>query len=156
MPRIELRTKILAPIARCFDLSRSIDLHILSTKQTNEKAVAGITSGLIDINESVTWEAKHFGIVQRMTSKISELKSPKYFISIMVKGAFKSFLHVHEFKEVGGHTVMIDKLEFRSPLGILGKIVDRLVLRRYMTNLILKRNETIKKCAESDQWNLFL
>lgn len=156
MIRIELHTSILAPITRCFDLSRSIDLHLLSTNHTNEKAVAGITSGLIGINESVTWEAKHFGVVQRMTTKIPALERPNFFISEMEKGAFKSFRHVHQFKEVGGNTVMIDHLEFSSPFGLIGSIADGLVLRRYMINLIRKRNETIKKFAESDQWKLFL
>src|ERR1700759_359494 len=94
---IELSTMIDAPIQVCFDLSRSIDLHIESTKQTGEKAIAGRTSGLIEMGESVTWRAKHFGVWQNLTSKITEFKSPDYFTDEMVSGAFKSFRHEHLF-----------------------------------------------------------
>lgn len=62
MPKIELTTEINAPIEICFDLSRSIDLHQLSTAKTNEKAIKGVTAGLIGPDESVTWEAVHFAL----------------------------------------------------------------------------------------------
>jgi len=62
MPTIKLETKIKSGINICFDLSRSIDLHQISTVKTNEKAIDGRTKGLIDLNEFVTWRATHFGI----------------------------------------------------------------------------------------------
>lgn len=94
MPKIELQTEIKAERKIVFDLSRSIDLHQLSTAKTDEKAIAGKTSGLIDLGESVTWRAKHFGIYQNLTSKITEFESPNFFVDEMLKGAFKSFKHV--------------------------------------------------------------
>jgi hypothetical protein len=78
MPKIELLTEINAPIEKCFDLARSIELHIESTKQTGERAIAGKTSGLIGLNETVTWRAKHFGTWQNLTSKITEYNYPNY------------------------------------------------------------------------------
>ena len=65
---------------RVFDLSRSIDLHVQSTGNTGEKAIAGCTSGLIELGESVTWEATHFGIRQRLTSKITAFERPRFFV----------------------------------------------------------------------------
>jgi hypothetical protein len=56
MPLIRLETVIRAPIERCFDLSRTIDLHMRSTEETQEIAVAGVTTGLIGLGEEVTWE----------------------------------------------------------------------------------------------------
>src|ERR1700744_4744274 len=97
MPKIELTTRINAPIDKVFDLARSIDLHMESTKQTGEQAIAGKTSGLIELGESVTWRAKHFGIWQSLTSKITEFDQPNFFVDEMVKGAFKSFRHQHHF-----------------------------------------------------------
>ncbi len=41
MPRIELKIEIKADIQIVFDLSRSIDLHKISTEHTNEPAIAG-------------------------------------------------------------------------------------------------------------------
>ena len=157
MPEIELKTQIQAPVDRCFDLSRSIDLHMLSTQQTNEIAVAGVITGLIRLNESVTWKARHFGVWQKLTSEITEFKYPDYFVDEMVKGAFKSFRHEHYFKEKENNmTEMIDKFSYESPLGILGSLADKLFLKRYMTDLLDKRNQTIKEVAESDHWKKIL
>ena len=149
MPTIELSTYINAPIERCFDMARSIDLHMESTKQTGEKAIAGRTSGLIELGETVTWRAKHFGIWQNLTSKITEFNYPNSFTDELVEGAFKSTHHQHRFRTVNGKIEMKDIFKFESPLGILGKLANYLFLTRYMTSLLERRNQVIKKAAES-------
>ncbi|HVS94493.1 MAG TPA: SRPBCC family protein [Mucilaginibacter sp.] len=148
MPKIELKTEINAPIEIVFDLARSIDLHIKSTKHTGEKAIAGKISGLIGLGEAVTWRAKHFGIWQNLTSKITEYDRPNYFVDELVEGAFKSFRHEHRFSEANGHTIMKDIFVFESPLGVFGRLFNLLVLTRYMTRLLKERNRVIKKAAE--------
>ncbi len=152
MPRIELRTEIKADKEIVFDLSRSIDLHKISTEHTNETAIAGKISGLIGLNESVTWRAKHFGIYQKLTSKITEFDRPNYFADEMVSGAFSEFKHEHHFTELNGGTLMIDFFEYKSPFGILGKLADKLFLKKYMTDLLTERNRIVKEFAESDKW----
>lgn len=149
MPAIILTTKINAPARVCFDLSRSIDLHTDSMQHTREKAIAGITSGLIGLNQQVTWQADHFGIPIRMTVRITSMKSPEYFIDEMIKGPFKSMRHVHRFASKGQQTVMTDEFVFSSPLGIIGLLADKLFLKKYMTNLLIKRNQVIKTAAEA-------
>ena len=150
MPTIVLITKINAPVEIVFNLSRSIDLHIESTKQTGERAIGGRTNGLIGLNETVTWRAKHFGIWQNLTSKITVFNPPNLFVDEMVSGAFKSFRHEHHFTAVdAGHTLMKDIFVFESPYRLLGTLVNWLVLKRYMTRLLLKRNEVIKVAAET-------
>ena len=148
MPKIELTTIINAPIEKVFDLSRSIDLHMESTKQTGEQAIAGRTGGLIELSETVTWRAKHFGIWQNLTSEITEFDHPNLFVDEMVSGAFKSFRHEHRFTALGDQTIMTDIFEFESPLGILGRLFNKLILVRYMTKLLRKRNRVIKDEAE--------
>ncbi len=147
--KIELTTTIHAPIEKVFDLSRSIDLHTESTKQTGEKAIAGKTSGLIEFGETVTWRAKHFGIWQTLTSKITEFDRPNLFVDEMVSGAFKSFRHEHRFTTSGDQTIMKDVFEFESPLGILGQIFNKLILTGYMTKLLKERNRVIRTVAEN-------
>lgn len=148
MPTIELHNRINAPIEKVFNLSRSIDLHMESTKQTGEQAIAGRTSGLIELGETVTWRAKHFGIWQDLTSKITEFDQPYFFVDEMVRGAFKSFRHEHHFSQVDGQTLMKDIFVFESPLGVLGKLFNWLTLKKYMTNLLETRNKVIKEAAE--------
>lgn len=152
MPKIELQTKIKAEKRIVFDLSRSIDLHKISTKHTNEKAIAGRMSGLIELNESVTWKAKHFGVTQKLTSKITEFEKPNYFTDEMVEGAFKKFRHEHHFSSFENGTLMIDIFDYESPFGIVGQIADKLFLKKYMKNLLNKRNLVIKDFAESEKW----
>ena len=149
MELITLQTYINADIKTCFDLARNIDFHQESLQHSNEKAISGKTSGLISLGESVTWEAKHFGITQRLTSKITEFNSPSYFVDEMVSGAFKSFKHEHVFQQKGNQTLMIDKFYFQSPFGIIGKLANRLFLKKYMTNLLKTRNQLLKIAAES-------
>ncbi len=156
MPRIEIKTKIKANKNIVFDLSRSIDLHKISTEQTNEEAIAGKTSGLIGINESVTWRAKHFGVYQNLTSKITEFDKPNYFVDEMQKGAFKEFKHEHHFAELNGETLMTDIFNYKSPLGFLGKFADKIFLKKYMTELLTERNRVVKEFAESGKWKELL
>jgi ligand-binding SRPBCC domain-containing protein len=149
MPKIELLTTINAPIEKCFDLSRSIELHLESTKQTGEEAIAGRTSGLIELGETVTWRAKHFGIRQTLSSKITEFDRPNLFVDEMVDGAFKSIRHEHHFTWIDDHTLMKDVFVFESPLGILGRFANFLFVKRYMIKLLRERNKVIKEVAEN-------
>ncbi|MEZ5054891.1 MAG: hypothetical protein R2807_09075 [Chitinophagales bacterium] len=95
MPHIQIQTIVNAPIERCFDLSRSIEIHKISMAHTKEEAVAGRTSGLIEDGESVTWQAYHFGVTQFLTSKISNFNKPFSFRDTQTKGIFNRFEHDH-------------------------------------------------------------
>ena len=132
-----------------FDLSRSIDLNMISTRQTNETVEAGRTSGLCTVGDTITWRAKHLGFYQRLTVEIVLCDFPSYFEDRMVKGAFKSFTHRHYFERRQTGTVMKDIFEFESPMGVLGRLVNRIFLKGYMTRLLLQRNDVIRGYAES-------
>ncbi len=156
MPTIVLFTKIKAKQKLVFDLSRSIDLHLISTEKTNEKAIAGRLEGLIELGETVTWRAKHLGVYQNFTSKVIGCRDADYFADEMVSGAFKSFKHEHFFSYENGETILKDVMEFTSPLGVLGKLADFLFLEKYMTRFLMLRNKIIKEFAESDKWKEIL
>ncbi len=93
MGLVHIVTDIAAPVEACFDLSRSIDLHLESMAATRERAVSGVTSGLIGGGEEVTWEARHFGIYWRVTSRITAFEPPHRFVDEMVRGPFALFRH---------------------------------------------------------------
>lgn len=156
MPRIHLTSFIAAPIERVFDLSRSINLHQISTQQTNEKAIAGVINGLINKDETVTWEARHLFKTRRYTAKISAMERPHSFTDEMVKGDFKRFYHEHHFKPVDNGTIMIDLVQFETPYGTIGKIANGIFLRSYMEKFLLKRNAVIKEYAETQKWKAIL
>lgn len=156
MPQIELETIINASIEICFDLSRSIDLHKISTAATKEKAIDGITSGLINLNEFVTWQAIHFGISQQLTSKITQYNRPFHFRDEQQKGPFKYLIHDHCFETIDNAIIMKDIFKFQSPFGYAGKLIDKLILFTYLKKLLLKRNDIIKEYAETQKWKSLL
>jgi ligand-binding SRPBCC domain-containing protein len=136
-------------VHQCFDAARSIDLHQNSMRQFNETAIDGVTSGLINNGESVTWNAKHFGINMKMTVGITDMSWRYSFTDEMIKGPFKSMKHQHLFSTDGSITVMKDVFEFQSPFGLAGKLFDLLFLKKYMKNLLVARNQLIKSHVES-------
>jgi ligand-binding SRPBCC domain-containing protein len=156
MSKIHLTTFIAAPIERVFNLSRSINLHKISTAQTKEDAIAGVTTGLINLDETVTWQAKHFFKTRQHTSKITAMQTPVSFADEMIKGDFKNFCHQHFFKTVDNGTIMIDILEFESPYGAIGKIVNAVYLKKYLEKFLVKRNAVIKEYAETTKWKAIL
>ncbi len=153
---LETHAHIRAPGARCFDLARSVDLHVRTAAETGETAVAGVTSGLIGPGQEVTWRGRHFGVWQELTSRITAYTWPEHFRDEMVRGAFRYFVHDHTFTPELGGTLMTDTCRFAAPCGPIGWLVERLVLGRYLRRFLVERGEIIKRVAESDEWRSYL
>lgn len=151
MTNINLITKIKAPKQIVFDSSRNIDIHQQSASKSNEKAIAGVTSGLINLNETVTWCGKHFGFYITHKSRITTMKLHEYFVDEMERGKFKSFKHEHFFEEENGLTIMKDKLQYETPFGIFGELFDILFLEKHLTNFLLERNKILKEVSEKSE-----
>ncbi|MEO5884186.1 MAG: SRPBCC family protein [Candidatus Limnocylindrales bacterium] len=147
---IELTTDIDAPIDLVYDLARDLDLHARSMAHTGERAVAGRTSGRIELGETVTWRARHAGLWWSLTSRITEASRPNWFVDEQVRGPFAWFRHEHRFeRRPDGGTRLIDHWAHAAPFGPLGWLVDRLVLQRHMRSLLATRNRSLKAEAES-------
>jgi ligand-binding SRPBCC domain-containing protein len=146
---MRIETFVAASQERVFDAARDLDLHARGLAHTNERAIAGRTSGLIEGGEEVTWRGRHFGVAQNFTSRITSFDRPHSFRDTMQRGAFRSFAHDHFFLPVPGGTTMVDLLVFSAPLGILGRIAEKLFLRRYLQRLLTDRARTIKEAAEA-------
>jgi ligand-binding SRPBCC domain-containing protein len=140
----DLETHIAAPIEDVFDASLDIDAHLASMEASGEEAIGGVTSGKIGLGESVTWRARHFGLTWKMTSKITELDRPHRFVDEQQRGPFKLFYHEHTFERTPTGTTMSDHIRFGAPFGVVGRVVERLVLGAYLPKLIIERNEYLK------------
>jgi len=156
MEIIRLATWIDAPVERCFLLSLSIDLHVASARGTQEKAIGGVTTGLIGEKETVTFQGRHFGIRLNHTSRIEALRPHTYFRDVMIAGTFRRFEHDHHFAPMDDGTRMRDEVHFAAPGGLFGRIATKLFLRRYLTVLLRQRNAVIKQIAESEAWRQYL
>ena len=149
MPLIRLETVIAAPVEACFEMSLSVDFHLDSMGPSGERAVAGVTSGVMGPGDQVTWAARHFGIPVRMTSRISAYEAPTYFVDEQVRGPFKRWRHEHLFEPLAEGTRMIDIAEFDAPVGPVGALAERLLLTRYLTQLLEQRNGHLKSALEA-------
>ncbi len=149
MSSIHLTTHIYAPIELVFDLSRSIDFHMISTPGSDEVAVGGRTTGLIELDETVTWEAKHLGVRQTLTSIITGFERPTYFADEQFKGIFKNFHHQHFFEQKEDHVLLTDTFDFESPGWIIGKFFNWIYLKGYLEGFLVRRNAILKEWAES-------
>lgn len=159
MVRIEEFTTIQAPLERCFDLARSVEVHLAGNVHFGEQAVAsaGITSGLVGLGERVTWRAKHFGVWQTLTSEMTKLDRLTYFQDRMIKGAFRWMEHDHYFRALSeNETEMKDVFRFAAPVPVLGLIAEKLVLRQYMRALLKERNLAVKEIAECEEWRKYV
>lgn len=155
MARFEIATLIHAPIERCFDLARSVELHVRSAGETREQVVGGRTSGLLDRGEQVTWRARHLGAWRSLTSQITRFDRPRSFRDSQVRGPFARFDHDHVFEGVAGATRMTDVLDYAAPLGWLGRLAEVAILNAHLQAFLTERAAVIKRVAESDEWRRY-
>jgi ligand-binding SRPBCC domain-containing protein len=148
MTTLVLEIRIAAPIEVCFDVARDVDVHLRGAADTQERAVAGKTSGLLGLGDEVTFEAVHFGVRQRHRSRIVLCDRPRSFTDEMVSGTFASFRHLHEFIAEGDAVLMRDTVTWRSPLGPLGVVADRWFVERHLREFLTRRQAELKRCAE--------
>lgn len=159
MVTLEELTVIHAPLERCFDLARSVEVHLAGNVHWGEQAVAlgGVTSGLVDLGQRVTWRARHFAVWHNLTSEITAMDRPAYFQDTMIRGPFRCMQHDHYFRPLpDGKTEMKDVFRFAAPLPLLGRLAELLFLRRYMQALLHERNQAIRQAAESEEWRRYL
>jgi ligand-binding SRPBCC domain-containing protein len=150
MIRIEDSIEINAPIQVVFDAERNISLHVSTQVARGERAVDGIKSGLIELGQEVEWEAKHFGVCQRLRVRITEMEKPVYFRDDMIRGAFQMMRHEHFFTEAGpDRTIKRDVFCFSAPFGLLGRFAEVVFLRHYMTRFLKAKNIEFKRLIES-------
>ncbi len=149
MGRLRIVTDITAAADVCFDLSRSIDLHLESMAASGERAVAGVTSGLISAGEHVTWEARHLGRRWTVTSRIIDFDRPRRFVDQMdAGGPFRRFRHEHRFEPTDTGTRVTDVVDFRTRAGPFTPLAD-LAAGAYLKRLVTLRNATIRSRAEA-------
>ncbi len=145
MTSFTLERVIPAPPGDVFDVSLDVGLHLMSQRSHGERVASGRTSGRLAEGEQVTWSARHFGLRFRMTSLVFDVERPRRFRDRQVRGPFGSFLHIHEFEPLDGGTLMRDTIDFRSPLGPIGRMVDVSVMRRHLIGVITERNDAISE-----------
>lgn len=157
MTIVRHEVRVRAPVGRCFDLARNVDLHVDSSTAIGARAVGGRRSGLSGDGDATTWSARFFGVRFRMTTQVGDFSPPTSFADRLTHGLLRRFAHLYRFAPTpDGGCVMSDELTVEAPLGLLGKLLERLYLARRMRDLVRWRIEHIKRVAESEEWRRYV
>lgn len=148
MTEIDVETPIQASPETCFDLARDVAFHAQSLAHTGERITHQPDRTLLELGDDVEFEGRHFGVRQRLRARVTAFDRPRWFRDEMTHGAFKVFVHDHQFEETETGTLMRDRIQFEAPAGWIGRLVERAVLRRYLSRLIERRAAEIKREAE--------
>ncbi len=145
-----------APIERCFLLSTSLELVGQTLKMRLVESGSTKTSGLVVGGDRLLWQGWVFGLPQVHETRITKYERPNFFQDSMGRGRFKRFQHDHFFTEIGGRTLLNDKVRFSLPMGWATAPVARLVVVPHVSRLLRQRLELLKRVAESEEWRQYL
>jgi ligand-binding SRPBCC domain-containing protein len=145
-----------APIERCFLLSTSLELVAQTLKMRLVESGSIRTSGLVVGGDRLLWRGWVFGLPQLHETLITKYERPNFFQDTMGRGRFKQFQHDHFFTEIGGRTLLKDKVRFSLPLGAVTRPLARFVVMPHVSRLLRRRLELLKRVAESDEWKQYL
>ncbi|MGQ0553404.1 MAG: SRPBCC family protein [Planctomycetota bacterium] len=87
----------------------------------SEKPVHIAAGTLID------YRLRMLGVPSGWRSRISVWEPPHRFVDEQVQGPYASWVHTHEFQDLGGATAVIDRVEFALPAYPLGELALPLV-----------------------------
>ena len=145
---------ISAPIERCFLLSTNVELV---GKALGMKPIEGKTSGLVVENDRLLWAGWKFGMPQMHESIITKYELPNFFQDTMQRGRFKRFQHDHYFYVMNDRTVLNEKIRFTMPLGIVGRLLARVVMVPYLSRRLRRRLTLLRRVAENNnEWPKYL
>jgi ligand-binding SRPBCC domain-containing protein len=153
MITVRTTTQVNAPIERCFQLSLSAALR---QEAVGSEPVSGRTTGLIGLDDKVTWAKGLFGWGSRQENRVEALRPDLFFREVSSVESPGRLEHDHHFAPMNDGTRIRDEIQCSAPEGWRGLIAERFFLRRRMTEYLKRRNAIIKQAAESEGWHHYL
>ena len=154
MPRIHQTIFIEAPAERVFDLARNFTL--LKKAFDKEQVNSTAAFNFLGMGDTITIHAKHAGKLRSAMLRITGLQAAGNFVEEQVKGDLQSYRHEHHFKQIDNGTIMIDIIDYDYPRDVIGRLIGKIYFKSYLEKILVKRNELIRKYAESDRWKPLL
>jgi len=142
-----------APMDRCFLLAT----HVGLTAQALEmQPVAGTVAGTLGPGDRVVWTGWRFGLPLVHEGLVTRYERPAFFQDTMARGRFRKYQHDHQFTEIDGHTLVVERLRFSMPFGPLGRQLGKRLVVPAVTKLLRRRVELLRQVAESYEWRRYL
>ena len=89
----------------------------------------------------IRWSLFMLGWVTRITL----WEPPRQFQDVQEKGPYRSWVHTHRFTPTPQGVRVDDRVEYALPLGALGRIVHRLLVRRQLEEIFAYRRRAIEQ-----------
>ena len=152
MVTIRLTTWVNAPVERCFKLATSAEFN--SAAGSIGTHARGLDE--LQVGDTLVWHSWRWGLRLSHTSRIDQLRPVTYFREVMVEGGFRKYDHEHHFAPMDDGTRMRDEVHFVAPMGPVGAVMERVLLRKYVMRLLAERHSRLKRIAESSEWRKYL
>jgi uncharacterized protein YbjT (DUF2867 family)/ligand-binding SRPBCC domain-containing protein len=91
------------------------------------------------------------GIPMTWRSTIEAFDPPHSFVDVQASGPYRSWRHRHTFTTVGSGTRIDDEVTYELPLGPLGNLAHRLVVRGQLLEIFRHRARTIESIFSEPQ-----
>ena len=88
------------------------------------------------------------GVPVRWRTLIDAFDPPHSFHDVQARGPYRAWRHTHTFEAVDGGTLVGDQVEYSLPLGPLGEIANRLVVRSQLAEIFRFRARAIESIFE--------
>lgn len=99
----------------------------------------------------IHYSVRPLGFPQRWTSRISEWDPPHRFVDEQVRGPYRRWRHLHEFRAVRGGTELSDRVTYELPFGPLGRLAHLLLVRQQLESIFGFRERTIAELFGRDE-----
>ena len=106
------------------------------------------TAGPIEmgVGTPIEYRLRLHRVPVRWRTRIEAWDPPRRFVDVQVRGPYSLWEHTHTFGEDGpGATVIGDRVRYSIPLGPLGEIADRLLVRRDLRRIFDYRREAVAR-----------
>jgi len=86
-----------------------------------------------------------FGVHLSWMTEITQVEPEKYFIDEQRFGPFKFWHHQHHFKSIEGGVEMTDILTYGLPLGFLGRLAHRIMVKNKIKEIFIFREQKVNE-----------
>jgi len=79
------------------------------------------------------------------TTEITSVDEPYSFVDEQLSGPYAFWQHRHNFAKVDGGVEMSDEVNYAVPFGFIGRIANRLLIRRQLNRIFDYRHDVLAK-----------
>ena len=85
------------------------------------------------------------GIPMKWRTEICEVSTNEYFTDRQLVGPYKVWEHTHTFTSVDGGVLMHDVVNYKLPLGAIGRLLNTLIVRNKISNIFEYRKSVLEQ-----------